>query len=168
MEGKFRFLAIFIFVALLFACHRGSRDDIIMGPYVPAISSPTKIQVVDVSNDTREVFDVDVIGLLWTGLDDSLKKRGMYWTKEAGGKQYLLEAHVVKYRKGTHPGRLIPRMGDTVLVVKCELRDGDRQIATIESKRKIGFGDMLLSREAWRKIFSEVAEDVINQATRKL
>ncbi len=168
MDGRLRFLAIISIAVLLFACHRGSRDDIIQGPYVPAISSPTKIQVVDVSNDTRQVFDVDVIGLLWTGLDESLRKRGMYWTKEAGGKLYTLEAHVVEYKKGIHPGRLVPKVGDTVLVVKCELKDGDRQVATIESKRKIGFGDMLLSREAWKAVFSEVAEDLINQATRKL
>ncbi len=168
MYGKLRFLAIVSIAVLLFSCHRGSRDDIIQGPFVPAISSPTKIQVVDVSNDTHQVFDVDVIGLLWTGLDDSLKKRGMYWTKDSGGKLYTLEAHVVQYKKGTHPGRLVPKLGDTVLVVKCELKDGDRPIASIESRRKIGFGDMLLSREAWRAVFSEVAEDLVNQATRKI
>lgn len=176
MDRKIRFLAVLFIALMLAGCGSlirairggGGSQDIIAGPYVPAVTSPIKIQVVDVSNDTHKVFDVDVIGLLWSGLDESLKKRGMLWTKDAGGRQYTLEAHVVKYKKGSQPGRLVPKMGDTVLVVKCDLKEGGTQIATIESKRTISFGDMLLARDAWRRIFTEVAEDVIAQATRKL
>ncbi len=94
--------------------------------------------MVDVSNDTHRVFDVDVIGLLWSGLEDSLKKRGMLWNAQAGGKPYTLEARVVEYKKGSIPGRLVPLVGDVVLKVTCDLRDGDRQIATVESKHKFG------------------------------
>ncbi|MFZ2448058.1 MAG: hypothetical protein WAW37_17005 [Syntrophobacteraceae bacterium] len=168
MDRKIRFVAILFLAVVLCACNRGNREDFISGPYVPAVSSPIKIRVVDVSNDTHRVFDVDVIGLLWGGLEDSLKKRGMLWNPQAGGKPYTIEARVVEYKKGSIPGRLVPMVGDVVLKVTCDIRDGDRQIATIESKHKFGYASELLSRNAWKKIFADVAEDVITQATRKL
>lgn len=168
MNSRFHFLAVVFFALLLSACSRGHNEDIVIGPYTPSISSPIKISVTDVSNDTHEVFSVDVIGLFWNGLEDSLRKRGMLWTAKLGGKPYSLEAHILKYKEGSAPARLLPYAGDTVLVVRCELRDGGREIATIEAKRKIGFGSSTLSRGAWRKIFSDVAEDVITQATKKL
>jgi hypothetical protein len=167
MNRKIRFLAMVFFALFLFACHRGGHDEIVVGPYTPAISSPIKIRVADVWNDTHQVFDVDVIGLLWSGLDDSLKKRGMLWSQEMGGRYYTLEAHVVDYKKGSAPARLLPWVGDTLLTVQCSLKDGDKQLASIESKRKLSFGNGTLTRGAWRKVFAEVSEDVIAQAVRK-
>jgi hypothetical protein len=166
MNRKIRFLAMVFFALFLFACHRG-HDEIIVGPYTPAISSPVKIRVADVWNDTHQVFDVDVIGLLWSGLDESLQRRGMLWSPEMGGQYLTLEAHVVNYKKGGIPERLLPWVGDTVLTVQCTLRDGDKQLATIESKRKISFGNGTFTKGAWRKVFAEVSEDVVAQAVRK-
>ncbi len=167
MNGKIRIVPLILIAFLLCACsHRGK--DIITGPYVPAVSSPIKVRVSEVYNDTHRVFDVDVIGLLWSGLEDSLKKRGMLWSPRVGGKPYTIEGHVIEYKKGQMGFRLIPRLGDTVLVVKCELRDGDgRDLGTIEAQRRVTFGNGLLSRGMWRQVFSEVAEDVVTQAMRK-
>ncbi|MHC1726097.1 MAG: hypothetical protein AB9866_08855 [Syntrophobacteraceae bacterium] len=168
MNRSIRLFALVLFACFLCACSRGSKQDIQTGLSAPVVSSPIKVRVLDVSNDTHEVFDVDVIGLFWSGLQDSLRKRGMLWTPEMGGEPYILEAHVVKYKKGSMAKRMLPYFGDTLLVVKCGLRDGSREIATIEAKRKISFGGGTFTRAAWRKVFEEVSEEVISAAVRKL
>ncbi len=169
MKGKIRCLVVVLLALVLFACNRGGELDLIPGPYVPAVSSPIKVKIADVSNDTHKVHDVDVIGLLWNGMEDSLKKRGMLWVPQMGGKPYIIEAHVVYFKKGHMAGRLLPYVGDTVLTVKCELKDGDeRTLANIETKHKFSFGSKTLTRAAWRKLFEEVSEEVITEAVRKL
>ena len=133
----------------------------------PVVTSPYKVRVADIFNDTHQVYDVDVIGLMWNGIDDSLKKRGMLWTADARGEPYIMEGHVVYFKKGGMPERFLPRLGDTVLAVKVELSQGGRHIATIESKRKITFGRGTITRNAWQKVFEEVTEDVVQQAVKK-
>ena len=80
----------------------------------PVVVSPYKVKVAEVFNDTHKVFDVDVIGLLWNGIEDSLKKRGMLWTPNAEGEPYVMEGHVVYFKKGGMAERFLPRLGDTV------------------------------------------------------
>lgn len=161
-----RFFAV-VFCAFFLCSCGGGGDDIVIGPYTPAISSPVKIRVADVWNDTHRVYSVDVIGLLWNGLEDSLRRRGMLWTPQMGGQPLSLEAHVVQFKPGGMAQRFIPLYGDTTLEVTCSLRDGDREIATIESKHKIAMGSGTFTRNASKKIFAEVSEDVVNQAIRK-
>jgi hypothetical protein len=180
MNRKIRFLAVVFLPIFLFGCHLGvnrmgsfwhhseSQDQAVNPAYAPAASSPFKIRVTDVWNDTHEVYDVDLIGLLWSELEFSLQKRGMLWSEGMEDKYFTLEVHITNYKKGGLPERLVPWYGDTVLSVQCTLKDGDRQLATFESKRKISFGNGTFTRAAWRKVFAETSEDLINQATHKL
>ena len=170
MNRKIRLLALVFIALFMFACHKGRTEDIpAAGVYAhkPAVASPYKVRVTDVSNDTHKVYDVDVIGLLWNGLEDSLKKRGMLWTPELEGEPYVMEGHIVKFKKGSVAERCMPYVGDTVLAVRVELSRGGRPIATIESKHTIGFGRGTFTRNAWKKIFEQVSEDVVNQAVKK-
>ncbi len=165
-------LVAFVFIALaMFACNRRGTGDIhVQGDiYTPkaVVSSPYKVRVADVFNDTHKVWDVDVIGLTWNGIEDSLKKRGMLWTQEGEGDPYVMEAHVVYFKEGSMPGRLVPYIGDTVLTVRVELSRGGAHIATIESKRKVAFGRGTIMYRAWKKVFEEVTEDIVNQAVKK-
>jgi hypothetical protein len=170
MHRKIRLLALVLIPLFIFACHRGGKKDIpvesgIQAPK-PVVVSPYKVKVADVFNDTHEVFDVDIIGLLWNGIDDSLKKRGMLWTPNAEGEPYMMEGHIVYFKKGGIVERCVPRLGDSVLTVRLELSQGGRHIATIESKRKVTFGGGTFTRSAWKKIFEEVSEDVVQQAVK--
>ncbi len=168
MARRTLFPALVLIAVFMFACHRGGTGNIqVAGDiYSPreVINSPYKVRVTDVSNDTHQVYDVDVIGLLWNGLEDSLKKRGMLWTPELGGEPYTMEGHVVYFKEGSVAERLLPYVGDTVLSVTVELSQGGRHLATIESKRKIAYGTGTFTRNAWKKVFEQVSEDVVNQA----
>ncbi len=171
MDRKIGLLALVFIPFLMFACHKGGKGDIrgqdeIYKPK-PVVVSPYKVKVSEVFNDTHKVFDADVIGLLWNGLQDSLKKRGMLWTPNAEGEPYVMEGHVVYFKKGGVPGRFLPRLGDSVVAVRVELSQGGRHIATIESKRKVVFGRGTVIPNAWQVIFDEVVEDVVNQAVKK-
>jgi hypothetical protein len=171
MHRKIGLLAIVFIPLLMFACHKGGKGDshVAGDTYKPkpVVVSPYKAKVTEVFNDTHKVHDVDIIGLLWNGIEDSLNKRGMLWTPNTEGEPYTMEGHVVYFRKGAMAERFLPRLGDTVLTVRVELSQGGRHIATIESKRKIAFGTGTITRNAWKKVFEDVSEDVVKQAVTK-
>ncbi|HYA43395.1 MAG TPA: hypothetical protein VEF34_18990 [Syntrophobacteraceae bacterium] len=172
MAGKIRFLAL-IFVAIaLCACSiwRGSKDtqaDNEVYTPKPVVSSPYKVKVAQVYNDTHKVHDVDVVGLLWDDMEESLKKRGMLWDEKTQGEPYVLEGHVLYFKEGDMAERCVPYLGDSVLAVRVELSQGGQHLATIQSKRRISFGRGMFTRRAWNKVFREVSEDVVDQAVRK-
>jgi hypothetical protein len=171
MQRKFGLLALVLISLLIFACHKGGKGDVkgagdIYAPK-PVVVSPYKAKVTDVFNDTHKVHEVDIIGLLWNGIQDSLKQRGMLWAPNTEGEPYTMEGHVVYFRKGGVAERFLPRLGDTVLEVRVELSQGGKHIATIESKRKIAFGRGTITKNAWKKVFEEVSEDVVIQAAKK-
>lgn len=174
LEGKDRrivrkavgWFAMLLILCGLWGCASGNGE-LISEPTVP-VRSDIKIRVADVSNNTGKLFDVDVIGLLWSGLEDALKKRGMLASGSTIEPSLQIHAQVLEYKKGNAIARiLLPMSGSTVLAVKAELRQGETVISTVESKRTISFGDKPLSRGMWKEIFTEVAEDVVNQLTRR-
>jgi hypothetical protein len=153
--------------ASLWGC--GSTRSELPPPSVVAAVSNVKIRVMDVSNETRELYEVDVIGMMWSALEDSLKKRGMLWTVDAAVVPLTIEARVVKYQEGSVWYRwVLPPLGRTVLTAKCDLKDGGRVIASAEAKDNITFGHETFTVGAWRKIFAAVAEDLVSQLTRSL
>lgn len=132
-----------------------------------ATTAVGKIKVVDVSNQTKELFDVDVIGLLWSSLDNSLLQRGLLWSPNSPNSPLTLEASIVKYQKGNYWTRnVLPFMGKSVLVAHCELKDGDRVVAKAEAEHTISAGT--LERNAWRNVFSVVADELVTQLARQI
>jgi hypothetical protein len=171
MNRPIRFLALALIALFLIACHKGQGKDITSGDHYvppPEVSSPYKVKVADVFNDTREVYEVDVIGLLWNGIEDSLKKRGMLLVEpQAGVEPYVMEAHVVAFKEGDIYACWLPYVGDTVLVARVELKKGGKLLATIESKGKATLGRGTMSFDAAKKVFDRVSEDIVNQAVKK-
>ncbi len=167
MHRKIGLIALVFIPLLMLACHKGEKVEGDIYKPKPVVVSPHKVKVSEVFNDTHQVFDVDVIGLLWSGLQDSLKARGMLWTPNSEGEPYIMEGHIVYFKKGSMAKRFLPRLGDTVLAVRVELSQGGRHIATLESKRSIAFGGGTITRDAWQKIFAAAVEDIVNQAVKK-
>jgi hypothetical protein len=167
---KRKALCCFAFVlmaAALWGCG-GTRQELPMPMEAPAVSN-IKIRVVDVSNDTRGLYEVDVIGMMWAALDDSLKKRGMLWTPDAPGLPLIMNAHVLRYQEGNVWLRpILPMWGKTVITVKADLRDGGQVIASAETQQVITFGHETFTVGAWRKIFAGAAEDLVSQLVRGL
>lgn len=157
-----------LWVGILSGC--GSKnDDVMVQPTPVPATSAVKIRVTDVSNNTGELFDVDVIGLLWSGLDEALRNRGMLWTPAFPEPPLTLEATITKYKKGSLLTRsLVPFAGNTVLVAQCELKDGTRVISSAESRETLSMGKGGMTFGAWRKIFGTVSEDLVRQVTGKL
>jgi len=168
MNRQFRFLALAFITLFLLSCHRGQGKDIeVYTPPKPEVASPYKVKVADVSNDTHQVFDVDIIGLMWSGVEDALKRRGMLLEQGTEAEPYLIEVHIVKFEKGNLCVRWLPCAGDTILVVRAQLTRGGSQLATIELKRKIAYGKGTFTRHAVKKIFDQVTEEIVDQAVKK-
>ena len=155
-------LACIVMLSAFTGCGSKHEELLVMPNPVPV--SSIQVRVTDVSNDTTEIFDVDVIGLLWSSLDDSLKKRGMLWKPNSEGTPLSLEAHVTRYQKGSAWLRpCFPYWGRTLLEVKAELKDQGRVVGTAEAKGKFTLGSGTFTRDGGQKIFAPVADDIVSQ-----
>jgi hypothetical protein len=133
------------------------------------VPKTVQVRVVDVSNDTKEIFDVDAIGMLWTALNESLKKQGMLWTGNTATPALHLEAHITEYRKGNILLRYtLPMWGKTVLAAKCTIKEGSRIVATTETRKSISITNEGMTFSAYKKIFSQVADELIRDLARKI
>lgn len=173
-HSRFLHFALFLVVvglamAFVNACSSARRGEEIKSavPDTPP-DYPVKYRVTDVSNNTGELFDVDVIGLLWSALDESLRNRGMLWKGNAAQPPLSIEAEIVKYKKGDYWMRnFLPPFGDTTLSVRAHLKESGQLLATVESKKSISWGKEGFTRHAWRKIFTEVADEMVTELTRR-
>jgi hypothetical protein len=160
-------LAFAMMLHVLWGCGSGS-DGLPPPTTAPAVSN-IKIRVVAVSNDTRELYDVDVIGMMWNALEESLKKRGMLWNQDAPGLPLLLEAHILKYQEGNFWLRpILPMWGKTALTTRCDVKDGGKVVASAEVKHSITLGHETFTVGAWEKIFSGVAEELVSDLAKRL
>lgn len=166
-QRRFSFLAFCFMLSALWGC--GSTQEQMITATSPQQIPNVRIMVADVSNNTGKLFDVDVIGMLWNSLDQSLQNRGILWTRKSPISPLKLEAHVVEYQKGSALSRcLFPMWGKTVLAVKCDLKQGDQVIATAESKETFSIGSGTFTIGAWKKVFTRVADDLVNKLTRSI
>lgn len=170
MKRALYFSSVFTLVLVISAFLTGcgpSRQDVKMDSR-SAIPPTGKIKVVDVSNKTGRVFDVDAIGLLWQALEESLKKEGILWTEGSPGAPIEMTAQIVEYRKGNLLARyLSPIGGRTTLAVKYEIKEPGKGVTSLESEHSFSFGGGL-TLGAWRKVFTVAAEDVVKELRGKL
>jgi hypothetical protein len=160
------FLVLVLLLGMVCGCS-STKEQVLQAP-PPAVSN-VKIRVVDVNNKTTELFDVDVLGMMWTALDNSLKKRGMFWTRESGEMPLAMDVSITRYQPGNAWIRpILPFWGKTVLAARCELKQEGRTIASAEAKKEISLGSDVFTRGAWQKIFAAVAEDLVSEVTRGL
>lgn len=171
MKRKAAVIVIAMVLASLAGCGR-SRPELAVEPGAGEITAARQdicIRVVDVSNKTRQLYDVDAIGLLWTGLDESLRDRGLLWQGDGPIPVLKLEAEIIKYEKGNMLLRpFFSTWGRALLSARCEVRDGDRIVATAEAKHSISLGTEWMKKGTWRKVFKLVAEDLISQIARQI
>jgi len=169
MPGIPRCVVFVLVLVLLTGC--GKRiGDITVDPDPRAIPQrDTKVRVIDVSNSTAELYDVDVIGLLWNALNDSLYRRGLLWMDESEAPTLTVEARVQKFKKGHSVMRgVVPYLGNVELVVECDVKQGDTLVGTLQSRQSISFADEVLTKEAWKRAFSAAGEDLVNQISQRI
>jgi hypothetical protein len=172
MARKICFFALVLLALCLFGCsiwgHKeaGSPGNLPTGAEVA--NSPIRIKVVDVSNVTKQVYDVDAIGMLWNGIDDSLKEKGILWIPKSEGEPYLMKCNIVYFKEPGFMKRLMPYEGDTVLKVRVQISRGGKEAADFTVSRKIGYGKGMWTLHAWKDIFALVSRDIVNEAEAKL
>lgn len=172
MAKKIRFFALALVALCLFGCslwgHKGASSPGNLPKGAEVANSPLRIKVVDVSNDTSQVYDVDAIGMLWNGIDNCLKEKGMLWIPQSAGQPYLMTCHIVYFKEAGLVKRLMPYAGDTVLKVRVQISRGGTQVADFEVSRTIGYGKGMWTLHAWKDIFALVSRDIVTEAQAKL
>ena len=146
------------------------HDDLLAKPSSgPPVRQDVRIKIADVSNKTGELFDVDAIGMLWNGLEESLKAKGILATIGSTIPPLMLDAQIIQYKKGDLAMRtLLPGLGKTVLAVKCELRRDGQTVASAEARHSMSIGSGGFTIGAWRKVFADVSQDLVDQLLQKI
>lgn len=120
----------------------------------------TKIEVGQVTNETKETFDVNVEQMLTDALAEELRKEAMLWDGGSNTK-LVLNSKIVEYAKGDAFKRwLLPGWGSTVLTIQCDLKEGDKVVGSVEARRTVSIGGGY-TIGAWKTIFASVAKDVV-------
>jgi hypothetical protein len=120
----------------------------------------TKIEVGQVTNETKQTFDINIEQMLTDAFAEALRKEAMLW--EGGSESKLvLTSKIIEYDKGNAFKRwLLPGWGSTVLTIQSDLKDGDKVVGCAEARRTVSFGGGY-TIGAWQTIFNSVAKDVV-------
>ncbi|MCX8049868.1 MAG: DUF4410 domain-containing protein [Methylohalobius sp.] len=128
----------------------------------PASATVTVGQVRDL---TRKYPDIDPPQRLKDALVEALKEEGLLGTE---GRPLVLDAEIVEYEPGSAFKRwLLPGYGATILTVRAQLKDQDAVVGTAEARRTVSFGGGY-SIGAWKGIFQDVAEDLVQDLKGKI
>lgn len=124
------------------------------------LNPSSKIVVGKVANTTNEKFDVDVEQLLSDAFQEKLLKQQMLFTQGDGSK-LILNCNIVQYTAGNAAKRyLVPGAGGTSLTIQCDLLESKKVVGSINASKSINIG-AFGAIGAWKKIFAEVANDVV-------
>lgn len=161
-----RTLLIVISSILLAAC--GTAQHAVKVEDQQAFGSDTKIIVGEVANKTGESFDIDVEGMLREAMNDELTKQKLLGAQDGPG-VVTMNINIIEYRKGDAFKRwLWPGYGSTVLVVEAMLLDNEGNVdATAQANRSVDFGGGYTAG-AWKKIFANVAEDLVSDLEKSI
>jgi hypothetical protein len=149
----------FLTIMVLTGCGTVQHKVTFQDNYSP--QAQTKIEVGQVTNQTIQTFDVDIEQLLREALAEALQKEALLWDGSTGDR-LILNSKIIEYDKGNAFMRwLVPGAGSTALVIRCDLKEGDKVVGSAEAKRTVDAGG-LYTLGAWKTIFGSVARDVVN------
>lgn len=115
----------------------------------------------------KDVGNFDVSGELRAKLQEALNKGGIGGSS-AGEADLVLLPKIVDYDPGNALGRWVaPGIGTTTLSVECRLMQGEREVGTVSTLRKVEGGGLYTIGQ-WRHIFDPVAADIADQLKKKL
>jgi hypothetical protein len=146
-----------VFIVLLSGCTMNSNIEVLNES---ALQSEFSIDTVVVTNDTGQVFDIDIESMLTSALIAELNSQGL---SMKSGFPYSLDVSIIQYKKGNAFSRwLMPGMGATVLSVEARINDDEGNVLTqSQATRSIGAGGGY-TIGAWSRVFGEVANELID------
>jgi hypothetical protein len=130
----------------------------------------TRIEVGNVLNETGQTFDIDVSKMFTDALSKVLEEEGLLYKGGSVSSQFLIESKLVEYEPGNAFKRwLLPGWGSTVLSVHCELKEipSGKMMGYVDARRTVSIGGGY-SIGAWRTIFGNLAEDVVDELKTKI
>ncbi len=126
----------------------------------------TRIVVGQVHDLSGKHQDLKPAERLRNALVEALKAENLLWAND--GKPLVLDAEIVEYEPGNAFKRwLLPGYGSTILSVRARLKEEDRTVGMAEARRTVSFGGGY-SIGAWKGIFQDVAEDLVEDIQAKL
>lgn len=130
-----------------------------------------KIEVPSATNATGKNFEeIDIGKTLSEEFVKALVNEGINADSTAQGNKLSLPCRITEYEPGDAFKRwLWPTYGSTVLDVKCELRDieKDKSVGTAEARHTVDAGGAY-TIGAWKYIFTDLAKDIAKELKTKL
>ena len=154
-----------ILLVVLSGCGAVAHKINLLPDYSPV--SGTTFEVGKVTNDTGQAFEVNIEQLLTDALTNKLRSNNMLWT-DGQPHKVVLACKIVEYDEGNAFKRwLLPGWGATVLSIQCDMKKGEQLVGSNDARRTVSAGGGY-TIGAWRTIFENLAEDVVEDLRSKL
>jgi Domain of unknown function (DUF4410) len=160
-----RLTAILVFLTIGTGCGTSIHGLTFAPGYT--LTKEVKIMVGTVENKTEKSFDIDINSMLSHALSEKLQAEGLL--SDANSKDKLLiNTTIIEYKEGNAFKRwLSPSYGSTVLDVSGALFDNGREVGKVKARRTVDQGGVF-TIGAWKKVFSDVSEDIIADLKQKI
>ena len=121
---------------------------------------PYKLINIDASNKTGEVFENDIENMMKAALQNELK----LYSGSNEINESSIDVLITQYTEGNAFGRwLAPGLSKTILTVEASLKDNSGAIVMqSQVTRSVGAGGGY-TIGAWKKVFDDVAEELVNE-----
>lgn len=147
-------------VVLFTACSGvGKHSFTLNDQYINVAKPKVNIGLVTKSRSVESTVEVEQI--LKDAVSEELTTEGFLQTHD-NHESLTLNLKVVQYSEGNAFKRwLSPTWGETSLMVRAELNDGEKIVGTATCSRSVTVGGFL-TMGAWKFIFSDLAKDLVS------
>jgi hypothetical protein len=133
--------------------------------YIP--QTGMSVEVGKVTNETGQTYsDINLEQAMTGALTNKFSEKGLLSTMD-NAKKITIDTKIVEYDQGDAFKRwLLPGWGATVLSVKCDLKEANQLIGSLDARRTVSAGGGY-TVGAWRTIFGSLAEDIAEELQAK-
>jgi len=156
-----------VIILALQGCGSVDHQLILKDNYIPRTGMSVEVGMI--TNETgRTNYDepIGLEGVMRRALHNKLREKGLLATDDNANK-IIIDTKIVEYEQGSAFKRwLLPGWGATVLSVKCDLKEANQLIGSLDARRTVSAGGAA-TRGAWHTIFNSLAEDIIEELQAK-
>ena len=156
-----------VIILALQGCGSVDHQLMLKDNYIPRTGMRVEVgMVTDETGQTNYHEPINLKDRMTWALNKKLKEKALLPTNDKSNR-IIIDTKIVEYEQGSAWKRwLLPGWGATVLSVKCDLKEANQLIGSLDARRTVSAGGAY-TRGAWYTIFESLAEDIVEELQAK-